>query len=273
MSQHHGQNEPYGKPPITMQPMGMGMVGYSGNSNTVETILTNTPQPISYMLNNDPPGLECLADVNHLFVKQKVELLEILTGFETNNEYQIFDNSGREIFYAKEDTDCCTRNMCGPNRPFDMTIKDRHGIEVIHLYRPLACGSCCFPCCLQSIEIHSPPGSIIGRVEQEWTCLIPKFKIKDVAGNVVLRIEGPCCTMSCCGTDVQFQVLSVDGTVEVGRISKKWSGIVHEMYTDADNFGIQFPADLDIKMKAVLIGACMLIDFMYFETRPDNGRN
>lgn len=239
--------------------MGTFGIGYGGSNNVT------APQPISYMLNNDT-GLLCLADVDQLFVKQKVELLEVVTGAETNNKYQIFDNTGREMFYAGEDNDCCTRNVCGSKRPFDMKIIDRSGMEVIHLYRPLGCGSCCFPCCLQSIEIHSPPGNIVGRVEQEWTCIIPQFKIKDAAGNVVLRIKGPCCTMSCCGTDVEFQVLSADGTVEVGRISKKWSGLVREMYTDADNFGIRFPADLDIKMKAVLLGACILIDFMYFET-------
>lgn len=46
---------------------------------------------------------------------------------------------------------------------------------------------------------------------------------------------------------------------EVGKISKQWSGLVREMFTDADFFGINFPMDLDVKMKAVMLGACMLI--------------
>lgn len=45
----------------------------------------------------------------------------------------------------------------------------------------------------------------------------------------------------------------------VGKISKQWSGLVREMFTDVDNFGIQFPLDLDVKMKAVMLGACFLI--------------
>lgn len=53
--------------------------------------------------------------------------------------------------------------------------------------------------------------------------------------------------------------------VEVGRISKEWSGFVKEAFTDADNFGIQFPEDLDVRMKAVCLGACFLIDMMFFE--------
>jgi len=38
-----------------------------------------------------------------------------------------------------------------------------------------------------------------------------------------------------------------------------------EAFTDADIFGINFPVDLDVRMKAVLLGACMLIDFNFFE--------
>lgn len=45
----------------------------------------------------------------------------------------------------------------------------------------------------------------------------------------------------------------------IGRISKQWSGLLKEVFTDTDNFGIQFPMDLDVKMKAVLMGACFLI--------------
>lgn len=59
------------------------------------------------------------------------------------------------------------------------------------------------------------------------------------------------------------QVLSLDEAESVGRISKQWTGIVKEAFSDADNFGIQFPLDLDVKMKAVLLGACFLIVSIY----------
>jgi len=54
-------------------------------------------------------------------------------------------------------------------------------------------------------------------------------------------------------------VLSSDGSRQVGVISKQWSGIAREAFTDADVFGISFPMDLDVKMKAVMLGACFLI--------------
>lgn len=110
------------------------------------------------------------------------------------------------MYWAVEDTDCCTRNCCGALRPFNMKILDVYMNEVIHLYRPLACDSCCCPCCLQSIEISSPPGNPIGSIHQEWTIFCPKFQIKNAAGETVLRIEGPYFTFSCCGNDVEFKV-------------------------------------------------------------------
>ena len=128
--------------------------------------------PVQYEAVNCPPGLQYLTQVDQLLVKQKVEMLEAFTGFETKNKYKIKNSLGQEIYKAKEDTDCCTRMCCGPIRPFDMKITDNSENEVIHLYRPLNCQSCCFPCCLQMIEVSSPPGTVIGTVEQEWYALV-----------------------------------------------------------------------------------------------------
>ena len=142
----------------------------------------------------------------------------------------------------------CSRQCLGQVRPFEMRIMDSYQNEVIHLNRPLNCGVCCFPCCLQvwfpaafllcfssffiiiiiillfatvwvltmtfpfhvhqrlkKMEVCAPPGNLIGTVEQEWSFLTPKFKIKDWNGETVLRIEGPCCNIALCGQS-EFQV-------------------------------------------------------------------
>ncbi len=56
-----------------------------------------------------------------------------------------------------------------------------------------------------------------------------------------------------------LQVYSADGETPVGQIRKQWSGIIKEYFTDTDNFGITFPMDLDVNIKATLLGACFLI--------------
>ena len=58
---------------------------------------------------------------------------------------------------------------------------------------------------------------------------------------------------------------SLSVSLQVGKISKRRSGVLKEAFTDADNFGISFPMDLDVKIKATLLGAVFLIDFMFFE--------
>ena len=103
----------------------------------------------------------------------------------------------------------------------------------------------------------APPGNVIGYVTQEWSILVPKFRVENAAGECVLRIEGPICHCRC--SDSEFNVVSVDGSVEVGKITKQWSGLIREYFTDADHFGLTFPLDLDVNIKAVLLGACFLI--------------
>ena len=210
-------------------------------------------------------GLDYLASLDHIVIRQRTEMVEVFLGCETKNKYRVLDPYGRQIFYAKEDTDICTRQCCGAIRPFDMILTDESDQEVIHFNRPLRCGSCCYPCCLQEIEIQSPAGIVVGSMEQKWSIFIPKFYVKDAAGQVAFYIEGPCWTASCCGSDVEFKIYDPSKSIELGAILKKWSGCIKECYTDADNFEIHFPLNLNVRMKTVLLGACMLIDFMFFE--------
>ncbi|XP_054167099.1 phospholipid scramblase 2-like [Oppia nitens] len=219
---------------------------------------------------NCPPGLEYLTQIDQLLVHQKVELLEAFVGYESANKYSVKNSLGQKVYHAIEDNDCCTRNCCGNIRPFDMKILDNTQREVIHLYRPLRCDSCLFPCWLQKLEV-SASGNIIGYITQEWSIFVPKFRVENSFGECVLRIEGPFCTFSMCG-DVEFQILSRDGSVNVGKITKQWAGLIREAFTDADHFGITFPLDLDVNIKAVLLGACFLIDFMFFE-KSNNKEN
>lgn len=214
--------------------------------------------------NGCPPGLEYLATIDQLLVQQKVELIEAITGFETNNKFNVKNTLGQKIYWAAEKNDCCTRNCCGPLRRFKMQVFDAYQNEVMQLRRPAACDSCWFPCCLQSIEVCAPPDQYIGSVIQKWSVCFPYFSIKNVHGDTVLRIMGPYCTWSICGNDVEFKILTNDGT-EIGKISKQWSGLARELFTDADFFGISFPIDLDVNIKAITLGACFLIDSMFFE--------
>jgi hypothetical protein len=76
----------------------------------------------------------------------------------------------------------------------------------------------------------------------------------------------------------------------VGEIKKKWSGILKEMLTDADNFGMSrrfclpfcfltgycctgcdFDRRLPKEHKALILAAVFLIDYVYFEDNSGKG--
>uniref|UniRef100_A0A8C9SGT9 Phospholipid scramblase n=1 Tax=Scleropages formosus TaxID=113540 RepID=A0A8C9SGT9_SCLFO len=219
-----------------------------------------------------PHLLSCaLLKIDQILIHQKIELLEAIIGFETNNQYEIKNVLGQTIFRAKENNDCCTRNCCGALRSFNIKLMDNMDCEVIQLVRPFRCNSCWCPCCLQELEVQAPPGTVIGYVVQDWHPCLPKFSIQGPSRETLLKLEGPCLACNCCG-DVNFELKDKDGEQCIGRISKQWSGLVKEIFSDADNFGIQFPMDLDVKIKAVLLGACFLIDFMFFEKTGDKNQ-
>uniref|UniRef100_A0A671QD72 Phospholipid scramblase n=1 Tax=Sinocyclocheilus anshuiensis TaxID=1608454 RepID=A0A671QD72_9TELE len=212
-----------------------------------------------------PPGGTYFAQIlNMYYVMNKTCMVyAALAGLESNNKYEIRNSMGQNVFYAVEENDCLTRQCCGPLRSFTIRVLDNFGQEIITVSRPLKCMSWFVPCCLQEV-ICLDESFVLGYVLQQWHPFLPKFTIENEHREPVLKLQGPFCGWSCL-PDVDFEILTMD-EVSIGKISKQWTGLLREAFTDSDNFGIQFPMDLDVRMKAVMIGACFLIDFMFFET-------
>ncbi|CAL9684640.1 unnamed protein product [Knipowitschia caucasica] len=210
-----------------------------------------------------PPGMEYLTQIDQLLIQQIVNLTEVFCGWEIRNRYVIKNSVGQQVFTAEEhDIDCCTMQCCGPRRPFNIRILDNFNSEILTVTRET--NAYCFPWFLQEVEIQSPPGVPIGYMVQNWHWFLPKFTLLDASRRAVLKIEGSFCRIKCCA-DVVFDVLSLDEDRVVGQISKQWAGFLQEGFTDANNFGVTFPMDLEVRVKALLLGAVFLIDFMYFQ--------
>ncbi|KAJ8775589.1 hypothetical protein J1605_001309 [Eschrichtius robustus] len=93
------------------------------------------------------------------------------------------------------------------------------------------------------------------------------LKINDNSGREVITVNRPLRCNSCwCPWYLQensdlksgLQVKTINEKLTIGKISKYWSGFVNDVFTNADNFGIHVPADLDVTVKATMIGACFL---------------
>ncbi|XP_011350285.1 phospholipid scramblase 1-like isoform X2 [Ooceraea biroi] len=194
-------------------------------------------------------------NLDYLFVNQKIELLQAFTGWETKNRYTITNLNGETVFYVAEESDVCARLCLSKYRPCEFDIFDQNRQQILRIVRPFRCDSCCCPCYLQTIEVYSG-STLLGSVTQEWSLWRPTFYIRDASGEPVLTIKGP--ILRFC-IDVSFKVKSMDEKHRVGVIQKQWSGFGRELFTVSDMFGISFPRDLDVKIKAVLLGAALLI--------------
>lgn len=69
------------------------------------------------------------------------------------------------------------------------------------------------------------------------------------------------------------QLLSLDETTQVGEIIRQYTGCGQECFTDASNFSVTFPVDLDVKMKAVIFGATMLLVCYFINYFYENNRH
>uniref|UniRef100_A0A6I8NLH3 Phospholipid scramblase n=1 Tax=Ornithorhynchus anatinus TaxID=9258 RepID=A0A6I8NLH3_ORNAN len=211
-----------------------------------------------------PPGLDCLIQIDQILIHEKVEQAEGFLGRRSCRRYELCGGPGWGPLQAAEESALCARLCCGTRRPLRVRVADASAREVLRLSRTLHCGACCFPCCLQELEVQAPPGTTIGHVLQTWHPFVPKFSIQNAERQTQLRVVGPCWTCSC-GSDTNFEVKTKDESRSVGRISRDWGGLEPGAASRTDDFGLQFPLDLDVRVKAVLLGAAFLINYMFYE--------
>ncbi|XP_059154161.1 phospholipid scramblase 2-like [Physella acuta] len=277
-----GPGQYYQSPPVYMSPQPATVVYAQPMQQTYATqpmqqtyvtaqpmygqVMASPMQQIVWMppigpIENCPRGLEYLTKIDQLIIKQEAEILEAVLGIETSNKYRIFNSLYQQCYYAFESSNFCSKQCCSENRGFTMYIQNNLNEVVFTIDRP-------FNCCKDNINVIAKDGTLLGKVHRKYNfcCCSPQFLIYDHNSNPCYKIKGPCCKCTLCDRQIEFPIHKLGSDIIIGSISKKWSGMVKEMFTDADTFGVTFPIELDARMKATIIGAVFLIDFMYFES-------
>lgn len=212
-------------------------------------------------------GLQVLCNLESLHIKQRIEKLELITGFETKNKYGVY-NEQEEIYVAQEYSVLLRRICLGKYRSMEIVVEDLTGREALRLQRnvPLTAFLCpfVFP---ETFEVFTSREKI-GSVEK-FSALRQVFEIKDETGHRVLKIKGSW-SFWCgsCFQNLHYKIYSCKTGEEVGIISKEWGGLVKETLTDADNFGLVWYENqkLDVKTKSLCLAALFFIDLFVFES-------
>lgn len=194
-----------------------------------------------------------LAAANTLVISQKKEWGEIATGFETKNRYVVFDEQGNMLYDAQEESGSfLLRMFLKALRPFSIVLSPPNQTPAFLVERP-------FRFYFHKIEVKTAEGKLLGTVEREFSWLVRVFRVSDAQGREFCRLHGPLFH------PWTFEIRQHDR--EVGKITKKWSGLLKEGFSDADNFAAVLPPGMPPEQKGVLLGAVFLIDFVYFENK------
>ena len=194
--------------------------------------------------------MNALDSASTLIVSQKKEWGEILSGFETKNRYVVLSELGNELYYAAEKSSVLLRLFLKAMRPFEIIVARTDGSTVLNLERP-------FRFFFHKLAVRDAQGKLLGTIEREFSVLRRLYRITNSMGMEICRLYGPLLH------PWTFEIRELDQ--KVGKISKKWSGLAKEAFTDADNFAVELPPGKDVETKSILLGAVFLIDFVHFE--------
>lgn len=199
-------------------------------------------------------------DHQKLFVKQVFEIAEII-GFETRNKYRVCDEGGRDLMYAAEQQKgflgILMRQFFGHWRSFDIHFFDMNRQQVMTGTHP-------FRWFFQCLEVRTRDGRFIGKIERRWGIFNKKFDVHDAMGRIVLEVSSPFWRI--------WTFPFKRGPNERARVSKKWSGLGYELFTDRDTFLVEFlDRNLMMEERSLILAAAIYIDLMYFEKKGDGG--
>jgi uncharacterized protein YxjI len=195
-------------------------------------------------------GNPLMINEDFLIIKQQVEWLESFTSYETENRYAILNQHGDEQYFAEERSSFWARMFLPSQRPLDIEVFNNYGNQVMAIRKP-------FRFFVPEIKVYNENDKSVSIVKKKFWSIRRTFFVYDNSGNEIYKIIGPIFH------PWTFKIMK-DGK-ELGKISKKWSGIGKEMFTDADTFNVQFPNDASDEEKKIFVGATFLIDLMYFE--------
>ena len=204
--------------------------------------------------------LPMLADQHRMYVQQVFEMAELF-GLETRNKYRIRDENGRDLLYAAEQQKGVLgflfRQLFGHWRSFEVHFFDAARQPVMRGIHP-------FRFFFQCLELRSHDDRLIGTIERQFSIFTKRFHVHDAQGRVVLEVTSPLWKV--------WTFPFMRGGQEQARVAKKWSGLGSELFTDRDNFLVEYlERSLTEDERALVLAAAIYVDLMYFEVKGEGG--
>ncbi len=200
---------------------------------------------------------ERLLEARRLIVRQRADWGETFLQLETTNRYDVVDDDGESVVLVAEQAPNLSRYLAlmfmGPARPLTLVAYDHDGT-------PLAVGEKPHRWVFWEMRV-SEGERHIGRIVKRFAVLRRRLTVYDESDEEVLEITGSLFRpwtfkVKCAGQ-------------EIARIRKKWSGILRESFSSADDFGLEMVGDWEPHpdFLVLLLFATLHVDYCYFERK------
>ena len=193
-----------------------------------------------------------LTQHQELVVSQQVEHLEAFTGFETANRYNIMTAEGQHLLYAFEESGTLSRQLLGSHRPLTIHVVEDGSRNLFTAHRS-------FFWFKSHMHVRDDSDNHLGSLQRKMKFLGRRFTLEGPDGRQIAEVRGRMLRPH------TFMVHEPQGE-EVARVTKQWSGIMREAFTDADNFRVQFHKEsLDQEFRILMLATAFAIDLDFFE--------
>lgn len=205
------------------------------------------------------PLAPLLAGTDFVSIKQKRELSEVVLGFDVANRYRVVDPDGRVRGEVLEEANgmfgMLLRNVLSTWRPLAMHVLDGAGNEIARFRKD-------FSIFFHRLVVYVG-GERLGTIRRDFSLLGRKYTVEDARGEVVARIRRPLFRLW------TYPVTDPRGA-SIATIGKRWGGLLTELFTDADTYGVHFTGPVAPDLRALLFASMFLIDLTNTEDNANS---
>ena len=183
---------------------------------------------------------------NVLVISQKPKFVEM------TNEYEITDEEGAPVGMIRQEGQSKARKLLRLVSSVDqflthkLAVYDGDGEKVLELVRPAKFLK-------STLNVHDHNGTQVGKIVQENVVGKKRFRLDGPNDEVIGSIDAEN------WRSWDFAIHDPAGT-EVGRITKKWSGILREGFTTADRYILHISGVVSTPLRTLMVAAAAGVD-------------
>lgn len=188
---------------------------------------------------------------NEYFIDEKIGFLKF------SNAYKVYDEKGQQIGNIQQSVPGWHKLLrlflSKAIFPFTLHVKEMDGTVVATIQRG-------WTFWMSKIVILDGQGNQIGGIKHKFKLFKPLFHIVDTQQNVLAEIKGDWKAW-------EFKIVDSSDN-SIGHISKKWAGVLKEVFTTADKYRVTVDNNCPPGLaKIAIVAGAITIDMILKESK------